>query len=270
MGRRHFERYMVFQLIGEQEARDVASQASIENIDSYEDNIEFYRERNYSYIPLPSEGKYYDIDQNRLVELADNQILRDDTHLITAMAYLRKYPFILLDYHGLLSDQSDLAEKLGIDRDEQERYGIVTVADLNKRRVKEMLYPAVATFENTLAELITQHYPNSNVPESDVNEDAFDRWRDAKDQDLETHIVDHMSLGDIVTVVRNTDNLRSTLGFKSKTQYDDHVGGIVELRNKVMHTRRTLISDPSHVDKTLDRLSRIKYIYEAANTDFDG
>lgn len=249
---------MVFDLVGEQRAARIASQASIEDPDTYADNIGFYRERNYSYIPLPAADQYYAVDQEQLEEMDDDQILPDDAHLVAVMAHLRDHPFVLLDYHGILSDQSDLAEKFGIDRDEQDRYGIVTVADLNKRRVKEMLYPAVATFEHTLADLVTQHYPDSDVPDDDVNEDAFDRWDRAKDRDMETHIVEHMSLGDIVTVVRNTDTLRTTCGFDSKNQYDDAIGGLVDLRNKVMHPRRTLIPEPAHVAKTIDRLGRIK------------
>lgn len=256
---------MVFDLVSDQRATQIASQASTEDPNSYETNIGYYRERNYSYIPIPSTKEYYDVDKGRLEEMEDRQILPDDTHIILVMAYLREYPFVLLDYHGLLSDQSDLAEKLGVDRDERNRYGIVTVADLNKRRVKEMLYPAIATFEHTLADLITLHYPNSDVPESDVSDDAFDRWQTAKEQDLETHIVDHMSLSDIVKVVRNTDDLRLICGFDSKNQYDNSVGGLINLRNKVMHPRRTLIPDPSHVDKTIDRLSRIKDLYDTVD-----
>lgn len=249
---------MVFDLVGEQRAQQIASKASIEGLDTYEDNIEFYQKRNYSYIPIPAASQYYDVDHGQINNLEAEQILRDDAHLIEVMAGLREYPFILLDYHGLLSDQSDLADKLGLERDEQDRYGIVTVADLNRRRVKEMLYPAIATFEHTLAHLVTQHYPDSDVPENDVKEKAFERWKNAKERDIETHIVDHMSLGDIVTVVRNTDALRTTCGFDSKTQYDDAIGGLVDLRNKVMHPRRTLIPDHSHVEKTINRLGRIK------------
>lgn len=182
------------------------------------------------------------------------------------MAHLREHPFVLLDYHGLLSDQSDLAEAFGLNRDAQNRYGIVTVADLNKRRVKEMLYPAVATFEHTLADLITDHYPDSNVPEDDVKAEAFNRWEQAKDRDMETHIVEHMNLGDIVSVVRNTDALRTICGFDSKSQYHKAIGGLVDLRNKVMHPRRTLIPNHSHVGKTIDRLGRISTLCDTVDS----
>lgn len=249
---------MVFNLVGEQRAARIASQASIEDPDTYADNIDYYQERNYSYIPIPSADQYYHIDDGQMEEMADDQSLPDDAHLVVVMAYLRNYPFILLDYHGLLSDQSDLAEKFGIDRNEGDRYGIVTVADLNKRRVKEMLYPAVATFEHTLADLVIDHYPDSNVPQDDVKDETIERWNRAKDRDMETHIVEHMSLSDIVTVVRNAAALRTTCGFDSKTQWDKATGGIVDLRNKVMHPRRTLIPEPGHAAKTIDRLGRIK------------
>lgn len=261
---------MVFDIVGEQRAKRIAAEASIENPHTYEDNIDFYREQNYSFIPIPSTGQYYDVDQDQLEEMGDNQILPDDAHLVTVMAYLRQYPFVLLDYHGLLSGQSTLAEKFGLDRDEQDRYGIVTIADLNKRRVKEMLYPAVATFEHTLANLLIQFYPDSNVPPDDVKEEAFDRWEKAKERDMETHIVEHMSLGDIVTVVRNTDTLRTTCGFDSKNQWDKATGGLVNLRNKVMHPHRTLIPEPAHVEKTINRLSRIKTLCDTVASSNEG
>ncbi|MGQ3331218.1 hypothetical protein [Halorubrum sp. FL23] len=253
---------MIFNLVGEQRASRIASQASIEESNTYADNISFYQEQNYSYIPIPTAGQFYHIDQNQLKEMASDQILPDDAHLVVVMAHLREYPFILLDDHGLLSDQSDLAESFGLDRSAQDRYDIVTVADLNKRRVKEMLYPAVATFEHTLADLVIQYYPDSDVPEDDVKEDAFDRWDRAKEGDMETHITEYMSLGDIVTVVRNTEALRTTCDFDSKTQYDNAIGGLVDLRNKVMHPRRILIPDPSHVQKTIERLGRINSLCE--------
>lgn len=258
---------MVFDIVGEQRAERIASKASIETADSCEDNIDFYREQNYSYIPIPSSRQYYDIDDGQLKEMADDQFLPDDAHIVAVMALLRDFPFVLLDYHGLLSDQSDIAEKFGLDRSDQDRYGIVTVADLNKRRVKEMIYPAVTTFEHTLAELVIQHYPDSNVPEDDVSDEAFERWDSVKEHDMETHIVEHMSLGDIVTVVRNTKALRTTCGFDSKSQFDDATGGLVDLRNKVMHPRRTLIQDPSHVEKTIDRLGRIKELHDTIDID---
>lgn len=248
---------MVFDLVEDREAERIASKAEIEELNTYSDNLAYYREQNFSYIPLPSEKEYFDVDRDQLKDMSEEQFLPDDTHLITAMALLRNHPFLLIDYHGLLSDQTDLTEKFGIQRDESERYGIITLADLNTRLVKEMLYPAVAKFEYTLAQALKSHYPDSDPPENSVGDKAEERWEDAKERDVETHIVEHMQLSEITNAIKDTERLRNKCGFGSKRKFKNATGGLIELRHQVMHPPRPMIRDRNELDTVLDRLGRI-------------
>lgn len=154
---------MVLELLGEYEAHLIASRAETERLDTYQGNIEQYRSQNFSYIPLPEDGQYYDVKAEELRDLHEQQVLRDDTHLVWVMSLLLESPFLLIDYHGLESDHIDLAERLGIERDPSERYGIITLADIDTRLVKNMLYPAVSTFEHELATLVRDQFRPSIV-----------------------------------------------------------------------------------------------------------
>lgn len=253
---------MVLDLVGHQEGKRIASQADIETVDTVHDNLDYYREKDFSYVPIPADGQYFDVEADTSRELSEQQILPDDVHLIEVMALLRNHPFVLLDYHGVLSDQSDLAEKLGIQREESERYGIITLADLDTRQVKQMLYPAVDTFEHELAGAVRRYYPDSDVPDDVVSDKTWDRWDDAKDHDVATHVVEHMQLTELKETVRETGDLREACGFGSKTQVDNTLGGLIQVRHQVMHPPRPMVRDRDELETALDRLSRIKTVLE--------
>lgn len=245
------------EIFGHHGANKVAAGADIETLDSYENNLEHYRNRNFTYVPIPSARKYYDVEREQLLDLDAEQLLPDDVHIVTAMVHLLKYPFVLLDYHGILSDESDLAAKFGLDHGESNRYGIVTVADLNKRGTRELLYPLMAELETLLAREIEQYYPDSEIPHGLLGDKTVERWEDAKEKDIEMHAAEYMSLGDIMSVVREAEELRENCGFESKSQFDKALGGPTQLRNKVMHPHRTLIEDQEDIEQLLDRLSRV-------------
>jgi hypothetical protein len=70
---------MVFDLLGDYEAHLIASRAETETLETYEENIEEFTSANYSYIPIPRDGKFYDVKAGKLRELHEQQVLRDDT-----------------------------------------------------------------------------------------------------------------------------------------------------------------------------------------------
>lgn len=49
-------------------AHEIALQAECETVDTYEDVIDRYRENNYSFIPLPFDQQYYDVENDSLEE----------------------------------------------------------------------------------------------------------------------------------------------------------------------------------------------------------
>lgn len=69
-----------------------------ERLDSYEDKISDYEGRNFTYIPMPYDEKYYNTEEGWLRDLHPEQYLFEDTHLIEVLKKLQTYPFLLLDY----------------------------------------------------------------------------------------------------------------------------------------------------------------------------
>lgn len=55
--------------------RDIHSTAAVETLDSYKDNLEFYRNPNFTFVPMPVDGKYFDLRTNEFESLADDQFI---------------------------------------------------------------------------------------------------------------------------------------------------------------------------------------------------
>lgn len=77
-------------------ANEIASQAEIETQETYLDNIDKYKKKGYSNIPLPFEGKYYDLEADRIDRLNEEQIQHFDTPMIDVLPILERNPFVLL------------------------------------------------------------------------------------------------------------------------------------------------------------------------------
>lgn len=75
-----------------------SSPADVETLDTYEDRIHYYKSRNYTYIPMPKNMKYYDTEQGWQRDLDDDQIIMEDTHLMEVLRKMQRYPFLLIDY----------------------------------------------------------------------------------------------------------------------------------------------------------------------------
>jgi len=57
-------------------AADIATiPADVEWHDSYEDEIERYRSKKFTYIPMPAEGMYYNIQEEQLHDMEFGQFL---------------------------------------------------------------------------------------------------------------------------------------------------------------------------------------------------
>lgn len=184
--------------------------ASIETGETYQQNIQYYEGEKYTYIPIISEGKYYDIRNREIYPIEPEQFIPEDTHLMEVLRRIEEYPFLIthllqqnseyivrngeykgttdhfeiIDKHATILEKEeeiiqpnpdekyhiweldkeylDLANE-HIDRPYRERYGIITLADLNKRGLGEMLYPLIAELENQLAKKIQAEYPDDET-----------------------------------------------------------------------------------------------------------
>lgn len=148
-----------------------------------------------------------------------------------------------------------------IDRPYKERYGIITLADLNKRGLGEMIYPIIAELENQLAKKIRAEYPDDDTLVKYLRSDTVGRWYKDSLEGIDLHIVEHMNLVEMQEVIRSSSNsFVNSCGFSSKNQVQKQLGSINNLRNKVMHTNRSLVRSREEIDRLLERINRYQDI----------
>ncbi|OUJ18528.1 hypothetical protein AMET1_1447 [Methanonatronarchaeum thermophilum] len=220
----------------------LSSKAEVDSVSGVEDNIEYYREKGYDFVPIPSENLYFCVKDEEFKELDSDQVLEVGSGILDAVRYLDRYPFVLIE--------------------DVDGFFIITVADLNKRCVREAVYPLIVDLEKKLSNLIVSSYPNpgDNDLIARLGNHTVGYWYKSKLEGVELHIAEYMSLSDMVNVIQNDKELVSQCGFSSKTQFNKHFSGLVDLRNKIMHPNRTLFHSQDDVSKFLGRIERIKTV----------
>jgi len=275
-------------------AKGIASSAKTSTIDTYEDEIEEYQRQDYTYIPMPDDGQYYDLGRNELREIDREQYLHPDTPMLDAFSKLQEFPFLLFDDfrtfrsedEGYISegiveynfpDGSFRADEIAnnphdfreryddetltrvvnsVENMASERYWIVTLADANKRRARELFYRVLSEFEVQLSYLVEQEYPDSESLFTEAKPEAIGRWQKSKIDELVVHIAEHMYLSNLLKVVGKSNNLREKMGYSSRNQFDKAFGGLVDLRNRIMHPTQTLVHDSDDLEKEISRVNR--------------
>lgn len=279
------------------DAMDISSPADFDVRETYEDNIGYYDDEEFSYIPLPYSEQYYDIEEEDTNDLTREQVIHSDTDLTVVMEKLIEQDFVFFDsfgkrvidqpegdslpyryesgklevdgeYYGprqVYNNYEELKTKLPEQKhnhliglaQESHRYHLITLPDVNKRPVRTFCYQLLMQLETRLADLIKEQYKSEDLF-GDVNHRTLGLWKQDEINDNKVHIAEHMNIGEIKKVVRKDDNMVDDLGFSSKTKFGDQLSGVVELRNKIMHPTRTLAHDTDHLDKQKDRLDRVE------------
>lgn len=277
----NYDRYHAF---------NISSYAEFESIETYEGNIKSYENWGFSYIPLPFEGKYYDVDEGELKEMSEKQWITEDYSINEAIELLQSLPFVIFSSHrSRYYEATDTELRVVRSPDEEteilkprevasrypehkqelyERekdrpiYDMITLADLNKRHAKEMFYSIIAEVESGLSDLIEKEFPESTELFKEVSPRTIGRWQKAGLNDVQMHIAEYMTLAEIQKVVAKSDEIRSECGFSSRNKFDEHMSGIVDLRHKVMHSSRTLVHNKKDVKKLVGRLERLEKLLE--------
>lgn len=233
-------------------AQRLAVPASTETVDTYEDNLAFYAENNYQYIPLPVDGQYYDRYAEELRALNPTQVIDTDTGLRTIFEKLQTEPFLLLDRAE--DQETDPQSTDDPNSPSDDRYMIITVADLNRRVVSENIYPLIAELEHELAVGIKEEIESSEPLYHNLPARFIGRREKDKIQDVDLHIVEYLGLTQLVQIIKGRHNLLTKFGFESASECDDIVGSINQLRNRVMHANRSLIRNRDDIQTTLERV----------------
>lgn len=235
-------------------AKTIASHADTETMESYEEHLPRYESLGFTYVPIPSADAYFDRAAEELRDIVAEQYLDSETTIAEALHRLQRQPFLLFRP----SDTPAHSEgRRPDDETEQRGYRIVTVADLNRREVKSMLYTLIAELESRLARRIRRTYDSADLL-SEVGEDTVDYWESARDDGLEIHVVDRMYLSEMKQVFRNSDRLVAQSAFDSGNQFQQQLRGLVDLRHTVMHPAQTLVRDQQGVERLAGRVDRIE------------
>lgn len=260
---------------------DIHSPASLETLDSYSDNLDFYAERGFSYVPMPLDMAYYDRTAGELKQMDEDQFIDADTPLFEALETLLAYPFVLtrdvpsygyrvedgeLQMVGMIKgvnawdivDEYPEVRQQVLELEEGKRWGIITHADANRRASRAALYMLFVAIEQEFAAQINQQFPDSTQLLDEVGGKTAKRWKEDHDAELDVHISEYMHLYEMKELIEDIDELRIAWGFESKSQFDSHFGGPVSMRNKIMHPTRTLVHEKKDFEKLLDRVDRMK------------
>ena len=149
--------------------------------------------------------------------------------------------------------------------DSEQTVGLIHRSDLNKQPMRVALYAEIVELEMGLSELVESLA-------------GFDRWitclrETSQIQVLGRREVDrrnnneisplqYLNLSDLVDIVRKLE-VYTAVGCSSKSQWDKAAGGLVHLRNCVMHPVRYLVSDTESVGQLLAREQRLQELLHA-------
>lgn len=163
-----------------------------------------------------------------------------------------------------LADSIDQIVRAGTEYDEN-RYGIITLADVNRRGVKIMIYVVFSGLVSQLSHKIEEEYPNSESIFKHLRPDTIGRWYKTQMEGLELHVAEYMNLIGIMQVIQaSNSSFVEECGFESKSAIDD-LRSINEIRNSVMHANRSLIYDRRDIQDILSAINRAQEIVAEMN-----
>jgi hypothetical protein len=142
-------------------------------------------------------------------------------------------------------------------------FGLLTISDLNRHPVRATLYSLLATLESSLAYLVeewtTDLDPYSWIKK--LNEEnqvqILGYWALSKKRDVDVGPIAATTLSQLINIVSRNKDFLSKLGYKSRTEFENHTGKIPSLRNCIMHPVRPLILDQHYVEDVSDTIKSI-------------
>lgn len=139
--------------------------------------------------------------------------------------------------------------------------GFFTLSDLNKHPVRAAIYPLFAELESELAIYANRHYENHWAWLEKLDKDKQARligyWELSKREGVNVGPVAGATLSELSKIIGLAEPLRERFGFTSKGKWDEFFGGLIELRNSVMHPVRPLLTSIEDVKDLHDKLSRV-------------
>ncbi|MGQ3411162.1 hypothetical protein ACT4ML_02725 [Natrinema sp. LN54] len=282
-------------------AISISSECDYEHEGTYSDNIDSYVKQNFSYIPLLPDGKYVDIEEDEVKELKDGQWIHEDHPVAIAVEQLAKHDFLLMAVHSFFfvveNGELRTSKTPSIDDNDIEIFGqpksllneypeyretareimendisirIITLADINKRPVRDMLYSLISSLE-----MMFQRVIKTNVHEKDTLLKQMDpvsvgRWKKSQYHDVQMHPSEYMNFGEMKKIIGKSDELRSEFNYSSRNQFKKGTKGLVDLRNNVMHSSKTLVRDRDEIESLNRRIQRLEELIKRGGGEITG
>jgi hypothetical protein len=198
----------------------------------------------YDVIPIRNDGKissYYERKSDDILEIKLRNVISSGSAVSNCFRLFHDGKFFFVN-------------------SENSVVGFVNHADLDKPPVRLLFYVLLCKLEYVLMKLITRAHKNDSWTDllSHERREKIRQVLDArKKQGLEVDLANCLNLSDIFAIVLNSIDLLKVLDFASRSQCEKAFGGLVQLRNDVMHaTSPTLLAEGS--EKLLERLEKLE------------
>ncbi|MGQ3412608.1 hypothetical protein ACT4ML_10165 [Natrinema sp. LN54] len=270
-------------------SNEICEDIDVLDPESVEEDLYKYKARNDRFAPVPSARKYIDLEEDCTFELDEEMVIGPYEEILPIFHRIYEYPFLLVDhyhnhefhifeesddeqdiaqlnnepekalsYEGIVEQFPSVQEEFQLSS--EKRYGIITLSELNKRKIREHFYPIIAEFEKSIAGEIKEEYPRSEDLTEAVGRAAERAWEQNRNTDAEVHISEFLGLKDMENLVSDSRTLATACGFETEKQIDDFseveelgdlraldpeevLSEIRDLRNKTMHANRVLVQD---------------------------
>ena len=87
-------------------AKTIAQDAKTEKESTYEERIADYESRNFTYIPIPEDDKFYNVKEGWVKSISEEQWIEPETHLLEVLERLQEQQFLLYEVQTAITKSS--------------------------------------------------------------------------------------------------------------------------------------------------------------------
>jgi len=139
--------------------------------------------------------------------------------------------------------------------------GLVHRSDLNKHAARTYFYLWLSALEMGLARLVALRLPGNSWIEllrKRAREKVLDKMECESRRNNSIAPIEYLNLSELVEIIKKNEPLYRELGLNSRSKVKAELGGLVELRNIIMHPVRTLVSDATSMDVLANQEKRLR------------
>lgn len=141
--------------------------------------------------------------------------------------------------------------------------GLVSVTNLNCRQVTLYLFGLVSELEVRLGSLISAYVTEAELvamtfggSEKDKYGDVKARFEEDQTNGVEVGFVEYLYLADLIRIAA-AKGLHERLGY-SKKRFEESIGSINDLRHRIAHPARSIVTHDHPVERLWKRIDRIE------------